>query len=114
MEEPDIEALTPLEALERIELLGPRILVQKVDRSAGLIVLPDEVKQDTGFFKIHAVGQNCLHYTEDDIDGYVHLPIMHNGIRQYGERRMGFFIVTEEAAQFQQDFGVYTFDEGEL
>jgi hypothetical protein len=103
--------MTKLEALENLRLLGPRILVQKVDRDAGAIILPDEVKQETGFCRIILVGEACQHFTQHHVDGFVHLPIQHNGIRRYGDNTWGYAIVTEDAAMVSQDFGVYWMDE---
>lgn len=103
--------MTKLEALEKLRLLGRRILVQKVDRDAGAIILPDVVKQETGFCRIIDVGEACHHFTLKHVGGFVHLPIQHNGIRRYGEDGWGYAIVTEDAAMVSQDFGVYWMDE---
>ena len=101
----------PLDVLENLTLLGPRVLVQKVDRDAGGIILPFDTTRETSWVQILAVSEGCQFFTDDHVGGCSHSPMQHNGIARYGDPAWGFSIITEEAFQSLPDFGVYFEDE---
>ena len=91
--------LSPFEVLERLTLLGPRLLVQKANIDTGLVLLPFDNMRETSCCKILDVGEECRFFDKTHIDGFAQLPMKHNGIRRYGNPEWGFALVTEEALQ---------------
>ena len=70
-----------------IKPIGEFMLVRKCQRpDAGLIVLPDLVKDFTNYVEILAVGGKCKHFTAEHVGGLVQCPDFADGMHCIDER----------------------------
>lgn len=88
------ERITMEIALENIKPINRFVLVRKCRRGdEGVIITPDEYKEQSNFVEIIAVGQKCLHFTNEHVGKCVQCPDFADGMHHVDG---AFWIIKED------------------
>lgn len=71
--------------VNKIKPVGNYMLVRKCQRpDQGIIILPDQVKEDTNFVEVIAVGNKCKHFLQEHVGATVQCPDFADGMHCIG------------------------------
>jgi len=80
--------------VDHIQPIGTFMLVRKCERpDPDYIVLPDQIKEDTNFVELLAVGPKCKHFLPEHVGCMVQCPDFADGMHNLG----GEFWMVKEA-----------------